>query len=117
MKIILCPSFLKQLAKIKSVNLDNVKELLRGYPRPEKIRHLDQVEDTEVLKCYLFNKKVRSIMFLRTESNSFIPIAITRKETKKGKNIIKENYQELFKGEIRRIREELAENNYKVEDL
>lgn len=83
MKIILCPSFLKQLAKIKSVSLDDIKELLRLYPRPEKIKPLDQVEDTKVLKCYLLQKKVRSLMFLRTKNNSFIPVAITRKETKK----------------------------------
>lgn len=117
MNVVLCSSFIKQLNKLKSVNIEDVKSLLKRYPNTTAIRPIANVEGTEVLKCYLLQKKVRSIVFLRYKNSAFIPISIVRKETKKGKNITKDNFEELYNGEILRIEEDLKNKQFEIEEL
>ncbi|MBF0276764.1 MAG: hypothetical protein HQM13_03190 [SAR324 cluster bacterium] len=77
MTIVLCNSFLKHLKKLGSVDLDDVKTLLRKYPDTRDITYVDQFESsTLVLKCYLPSKKVRALVFLRTSQGNFIPVAV-----------------------------------------
>ncbi len=69
------------------------------------------------MKCYFLQRKVRSVIFYRTKENNFIPVAIVKKESKKGKNITKDNYEDLFDGEIHRVEQELMAGDYIVEEL
>ncbi|MGK5092728.1 hypothetical protein WDW89_12030 [Deltaproteobacteria bacterium TL4] len=118
MNIAFCDSFLKQLNKLGSVKLIDIKTLLRKYPNTPNIVELDHFESgTSIVKCYLLSKKIRLLVLLRTSQGNFIPISIVRKETKEGKNITKENYQELFKNSIDRILKEYTEDKYTVEEL
>lgn len=117
MNLVLCPSFVKQLKKLKSIQIDDVKALLRKFPNTNNIEVIDHHEEDKVLKCYLLQKKVRSIVFLMIETNLFIPVSIVKKESKTGKNITKENYSDLFEGEILKIEEEFATNNFEIEEF
>lgn len=118
MNLILCHSFSKQLKKLGSVSVDDIKALFKKYhPDSSDIIDLDYLMGFEVLKCYFLNKKVRSIVFFRKKSGTFIPVAITRKETKKGRNITKDNYKELFGGDIDRILVDLEEEQYEIKQF
>lgn len=116
MKIVLSKSFLKQLKKLGSVEINDMKKLLRKYPTSKNIVEIDRIDKFKILKCYLLHKKIRSIIFLRVREESYIPIAIIKKESRKGENIIKENYWQLFNGEIRKTFEDLEKGNFEVEE-
>jgi len=90
---------------------------LKRFPGTKDIKLIDNIEGTQVLKCYFRQKNIRSIIFLRGQNNIFIPISLVKKGTRKGKNIMKENYKILFKGEITRINQELETDNYRIEKL
>lgn len=117
MQVLFCPSFLKELKKIRSVHKEDITKLLKKYPHTKEIIQIDQFEGNEVLKCYLLSKKIRALVLLCKLKEKFVPISVIRKETQKGKNISKENYVELFKNDISKIMSEVESNNYEEEYL
>jgi len=52
-----------------------------------------------------------------TEDNLFIPVSIVNKETQKGRNIRKDNYNTIFEGEINRVMDEFLDNNFEIEHI
>ena len=117
MEIVLSQSFLKQLKKLGSVEVADLKKLLRKYPAFNNIVEIDNVDNFKVLKCYLLQKKIRSLVFLRVREDNFIPVAIVKKESKKGKNIINLNFYQLFKGEMMRVFEDLEKGDFEIEEV
>ena len=63
MKIVLSQSFLEQLKKLGSVEIADLKKLLRKYPASKNIVEIDNIDNFKVLKCYLLQKKIRALVF------------------------------------------------------
>ena len=117
MKILFTPTFLKSLEKLGIVSKKDITELLKKYPNTNLITKLKVTNNTETLKYYLHQKKVRAcILFNRYEDN-FIPIDIVRKESRKGKNITKETFLKLFESSLLRVIGEVKQDNYEIEQL
>lgn len=119
MQLILCSSFLKQLKKIGSIQIRDIKKLLIKYPEIEtgQIVRIGEMYGQEVLKCYLLQKKIRLMTFFRIGSNVFIPFGIVKKESNKGQNIRKDNLDELFSGDILRVLTDLQNDDYQIEAI
>ncbi len=116
MKLLLAASFTKQVRKLGTINIEDIKVLLHKYPNTDNIVEIDKHGDYTVLKCYLFNKKLRGIIFL-SKTGIYVPIAISKKESTKGKNITKGNYLQLYGGNMDRVFEDIAKNRYNTESL
>ena len=117
MLILFCDSFLKSLGKIKSISTNEIRSLLRRYPNSPDIKKINTHGEYEVLKCYLLGNRVRMIVYLNMKKERYIPIAIIKKESKKGKNIRKDNLLDLFSGDIERINKDIKERNYVSEKV
>ena len=79
MNIIYTHSFIKQLEKIGSIEIADIKNLLKKYPTSKNIVEIDVIDNFKILKCYLLQKRIRMIVFLRAVQENFIPIAIVKK--------------------------------------
>lgn len=114
MKVFFSFSFLKNLNKIRSINNNDILDLLKKYPNTKGIKKIDSFGGNEVLKCYLLKKKVRALVLLNKVKQKFVPISIIKKETRKGKNITKETYIDFFYEDILKIINEINNGEYEV---
>ncbi len=117
MQILFCSSFLKSLKKVRSISTDDITTLLAKYPNTTEIKNIDVYQPYDVLKCYLFGKRVRMMVLAATIKGKYVPFAIVKKETKKGHNITKDNYIELFGGDIKRILTDVQNGDYVTEEV
>lgn len=117
MPILFCTSFLKSLKKIRSIDTNDICALLTKYPNTTEIKIIDKYGEYEILKCYLSGKRVRVIVFVTIAKGKYVPFAVVKKESKKGRNITKDNYIELFSGDITRVLKDVRESNYETEDI
>ena len=75
------------------------------------IKSIDHFGDYEILKCYLLNKQVRMMVFFTIAKEKYVPFAVIKKESKKGRNITKDNYIDLFSGDIWRVLQDVKAGN------
>lgn len=65
----------------------------------------------------LLGKQIRALVYFRKDQGLYVPVAIVKKTSKRGDNITKENYLDLFQGDIRRSLQDLRERKYELEEL
>jgi len=58
------------------------------------------------------SKKVTILVLFQNVKWKFIPVSIVKKETSKWKNITKQNYIDLFLGDIEKSIKDLDENKF-----
>ena len=114
MELVLTSSFLKVLKKVRIVGLEDLKKLLTKYPHSRDIVQIDHLEEAYLLKCYLAQKQVRAVVLFQYVKNKYVPVSIVKKTSPKGKNITKDNYADLFHGEIARVRKDLKNGNFET---
>lgn len=112
MKIIFTQSFKKVLSKISSISKDDIILLIKKYPNTTNLILIDNLDSSQILKGYLLSKKVRILILFQSIKWKFIPVSIVKKETSKWKNITKENYIDLFLGDIEKSIKDIDENNF-----
>ena len=112
MKIIFTDSFKKNLIKLWSISENDIINLIKKYPNTTNLITIDNIESSKILKWYLYSKKVRILILFEYIKWKFIPVSIVKKETSKWQNIMKENYIELFWGDIDRVIIDYDNENY-----
>lgn len=117
MQVLFCHTFLKTLKKIGSITKEDVLKLLVKYPHTKDIIKIDDFDGNDVLKCYLLKKKVRALVLLAKVKEEYVPIAVVKKETDKGKNISKETYIDSFAQNIMKVMQEIEDGDFEVEEL
>lgn len=117
MKIIWSKTFLKILKNIGSVSQKDILSLVKKYPHSKNIICIDIKKSHCVLKGYLLGKKIRILILFELVDNMMIPISVVKKESKEGKNIRKENYEEIFINFLSKILRDIDNGNYKEENL
>ncbi|MBS9775445.1 hypothetical protein KGV52_01890 [Candidatus Gracilibacteria bacterium] len=112
MQVIITKSFKKQLLKLGSIHIENLLDLLKKYPHTRNLVLLDTSNTGIILKGYLLSKKVRVLILLKQTKNTFVPVSLVRKESQKGYNITKENYQKIFLQDIAKVIEQIDKNDF-----
>ena len=103
MKVIFSKHFLKLLNNLWSIKKNDILNLLKKYPETKNLISLDSIWNAKVLKWYLFSKKIRIMILFEFIQWRFIPFYIWKKESKKCKNITKNNYIEFYIWDIDKI--------------
>ena len=112
MKIIFTNSFNKKLLQLWNISEENIINLIKKYPNTNNLIVIDNIETSKVIKGYLFSKKIRILILFEYIKWKFIPVSIVKKETSKWKNIMKNNYIELFWNDIDKTIIDYENNNY-----
>ena len=112
MKIVFTNNFKKSLEKISSISKENIILLLQKYPHTTNLVIIDKIDNWEIIKGYLFSKKIRILILFQNLKWKFIPVSIVKKESAKWKNITKQNYIELFLNDIDKSINDLDNNNF-----
>ncbi len=112
MKIIFTDSFSKKLVQLWIINKQDIINLIKKYPNTNNLIVIDNIETSKIIKGYLYFKKVRILILFEYIKGKFIPVSVVKKETSKWKNIMKNNYIELFWNDIDKTIVDYDNNNY-----
>jgi len=117
MKIIFTNSFNKKLLQLWNISEENIINLIKKYPNTNNLIVIDSIETSKIIKGYLFSKKIRILILFEYIKWKFIPVSIVKKEISKWKNIMKNNYIELFWNDIDKVIIDYDNNDYIEVDI
>jgi len=112
MKIIFTTSFDKKLLQLWNIDRKKVINLIKRYPNTNNLIVIDTIETSKIIKWYLYSKKIRILVLFEYIKWKFIPISIVKKESSKWKNIMKNNYIDLFGNDIDKAIYDYNNNNF-----
>jgi len=92
MKLIITKTFSKKINKLKSISINDIKNLILKLPYTNLLIEIDNFENSVILKWYLNSKKIRIIILFEKIENIYFPVSLFKKESKNWYNITKENY-------------------------
>lgn len=117
MKIIFTYSFKKNLLKLWNINENDIINLVKKYPNTRNLITIESINTSKILKWYLYSKKIRILILFEYIKWKFIPVSIMKKETSKWKNIMKDNYIELFWNDIDKVIIDYDNNNFEEVEI
>ena len=113
-KIIITKHFQKNLSKIKIVTLDDVVYEIKKYNKGlnNLINLYSPIDYSKILKGYLGKGKVRIIILLMIDNNTFAPLLIEKKESKYGYNLSKDTAMEFIEHKSKLILKDIKNKNF-----
>lgn len=113
-KIIVTKHFQKNLNKIKIVTIDDVVYEIKKYNNGlnNLIDLYSPINYSKILKGYLGKGKIRIIILLMMNNNTFAPLFIEKKESKYGYNLSKSTTMELIEHKSKLILQDIKNKNF-----
>ena len=114
LKIIITKHFQKNLNKIKIVALDEVIYEIKKYSNGlnNLIDLYSPIDYSKILKGCLGKGKVRIIILLMINNNTFAPLLIEKKESKHGYNLSKNAAIEFIEHKSKLILQDIKDKNF-----
>jgi hypothetical protein len=118
MKVLWTAAFEKNFKK-KSTTVSRVDllTLIKKFPNTNQLIILHQYSGQKILKGYLQGKRLRVLVLLQEVGGYFVPIVVVKKESSKGQNINKENYEQVFGVMIEKIQHDIQNDNFEIIEL
>jgi len=110
--IIITNTFSKNLKKLKSIWLENIKnEIEKHNSGLNNFIELIDLDWNKIYKWYLLSKKVRILTYFQKVWNKFIPFYIVNKETKYWYNITS-NLEDFYLRQLDKSIEDIDSKKY-----
>ena len=113
-KIIITKHFQKNLSKIKIVTVDDVVNEIKKYNKGLNnfVDLYSPIDYSKILKGYLGKGKVRIVILLMIDNNTFAPLLIEKKESKYGYNLSKDTAMEFIEYKSELILKDIKNKNF-----
>ena len=113
--IVAAASFLKSLAKLRSVAWESVAAEIAKHARGvDNFVDLGAVAGRRVLKGYLSAGRVRLVVLLQESRGNYLPCFIAKKESADGFNVTKRDLGGSLARAIDAVTKDIAEGRYEL---
>lgn len=116
--IVAAASFLKSLAKLRSVAWDSVASEIGKHARGvENFVDLGVVAGRRVLKGYLNAGRVRLVVLLQESRGTYVPCFVAKKESADGFNVTRRDLEGFLGDAVDRVAADVAAGRYELREI